>query len=254
MKNIGSLNTLEKLLAREGGRVQAHDKAPTAKLLQSVRRELLEHAREVARSGDLPLIVATERAIIGNELKLYANSPQMTSSLKTALTEIEVIERHIGIVDNPARYKEVDLAYPLAKQRKGNLPFDAARQALASHYARLNNLDRARLDDDEKKIIDARRTAVASAIKLYTARQASALGLLTRGHEAERANEATPNPRAISLSALGDRRAYKRAQSPAKPALTPEQQDALRERLGKQAQSADAKQRPGPDDDPSPGR
>ena len=53
----------------------------------------------------------------------------------------------------------------------------------------------------------------------------------------------------ISLSALTDRHAYKRAQSPARPALTPEQQAALRDRLGEQARSVGARQQPDPDAD-----
>ena len=60
---------------------------------------------------------------------------------------------------------------------RGDLPFDEARQALAGHVARLNNMDKSRLDDDEKKIIDARRAAVSSAIKLYMTLQAQALGI-----------------------------------------------------------------------------
>ena len=60
----------------------------------------------------------------------------------------------------------------------------------------------------------------------------------------------TAKPNGISLSALGDRQAYKRAKAPTRPALTQEQQAALRDRLGSQARSADAAQRPDPDADP----
>jgi len=63
---------------------------------------------------------------------------------------------------------------------------------------------------------------------------------------------AAPKPKTISLSALADRQAYKRVKAPPRPALTQEQQAALRDRLGEQARSAEARQRPDPDDGLSP--
>ena len=177
MKNARSLDTLETLLVREGGYTDEIGETRVFKRRQDIRHTLLAHIREVGRGADLPLIIATEKAIVANDLKLYANSRQMTSSLQTALNEIEVIERHIGIVGDPEQYRVVDQAHSLPRNRRGGLPFDEARQALAGHAARLNNMDKSRLDDDEKKIIDARRAAVSSAIKLYTAHQAQALGI-----------------------------------------------------------------------------
>ncbi|PKP67748.1 MAG: hypothetical protein CVT83_07890 [Alphaproteobacteria bacterium HGW-Alphaproteobacteria-5] len=101
----------------------------------------------------------------------------MTSSLTTAINEIAVIERHIGIVDDRDRYRTVDQAHSLPKNRKGGLPLDEARQALASHYTRLTNMDKSRCDDAEKKIIEARKSAIWEAGKLYAARQATSLGI-----------------------------------------------------------------------------
>ena len=83
----------------------------------------------------------------------------------------------------------------------------------------------------------------------------------TRQQEQQNAAPAPEKPlvnetlrRAISgkglLSALADRQAYKLAKAPTRPALTQEQQAALRDRLGSQARSADARQRPDPDTDP----
>ncbi|MDR3323177.1 MAG: hypothetical protein LBS89_03135 [Zoogloeaceae bacterium] len=57
------------------------------------------------------------------------------------------------------------------------MPLDEARQAFKSHYARLSNLDKSRLSDDDKKIIDARKTNIFNAIKLYIQRQAKTLGV-----------------------------------------------------------------------------
>jgi len=50
--------------------------------------DLLQIIREVSRSNDLSLIIATERTIVEKDLDRHANSPAMTSSLKTALNEI----------------------------------------------------------------------------------------------------------------------------------------------------------------------
>lgn len=171
------LEDLKRLLVVEADFTDALKNTRAARRLESARVGLLEHVRDIGRSGDLSLIVATERAIVEGDLTRYANSQSMTSSLKTALNEIAAIERHISIVDDPAKYRAVDQAHSLPKNRKGVLPLDEARQALASHYTRLNNLDKSRLGDDEKKVIDARKSAVFAAGKLYTERQAKTLGV-----------------------------------------------------------------------------
>jgi hypothetical protein len=172
-----SLGALERLLVRERGYAHEVNESPPAKRLQGARNGLLEHIRTVSQSGDLALIVTTERTIVERDLQYHANSQAMTSSLKTALNEMAAIERHIGIVDSRTKYRAVDQAYSLPKNRKGGLPFDEARQALASHYTRLNNMDKSRLGDDEKKVIDARKSAIFNAGKLYAERQAKSLGI-----------------------------------------------------------------------------
>jgi len=170
-----SLETLENLLADEDTYHQEHKRARTAKRLKDSHTKLLEHVREVGKSGDLSLIVATGRVIVEGDLMRHANSRAMTSSLNTALSETAIIECHISIVDDETKYSVVNETHSLPKKRKGDLPYDDARQACTSHYARLTNLDKAGLDDDEKKIIDARKTAIFNAGKLYTERQAKTL-------------------------------------------------------------------------------
>ncbi|WP_254474087.1 hypothetical protein [Bartonella sp. B1098] len=101
----------------------------------------------------------------------------MISSLKTALTEIDTIKKHVAFVENPKKYEVINEAYSLSKNRKGGLPYDEARQAMASHYARLGNLDKARLTDIEKSIIDARRENIKAMQKLYEKMQAKAIGI-----------------------------------------------------------------------------
>jgi cell filamentation protein len=138
-------------------------------------QQTLEHIREVGRSGNVSLIVATEKAIVEGDLTRFTHNQAMTNSLKTALTEIAVIEQYIGIVDDKAKYQAVDQTH--GKNRKEGLPYDEARRAFTSHYARLNNMNRSQMNNDEKKIINARKSAIFAADKLYAERQAKTLGI-----------------------------------------------------------------------------
>ncbi|MDP1698361.1 MAG: hypothetical protein Q8L45_11360 [Xanthomonadaceae bacterium] len=172
-----AIQKLNRLLAIEEEFAKEMNETVAAKQLQDARGGLLGNIRDAGRSGDLSLIIATERAIVEGDLSRYANSQSMTNSLKTAVNEIAAIERHIGIVDAEATYRTVDHAHSLPRNRKGGLPLDEARQALASHFTRLNNMDKSRLGGDEKKIIDARKVSILVAGKLYAARQAKTLGV-----------------------------------------------------------------------------
>jgi hypothetical protein len=145
--------------------------------LDGVQANIVSHVRQVARTGDLALAVSTEKTIIEGDLARYANSKAMESSLKTALQEFNAIELHLGIVDDPSRYAQVDAVHALPRNRKNGLPFDEARQAFASHIARLGNLDKSRLSDTEKALVDARKANMQQAAKLYALRQAKALGV-----------------------------------------------------------------------------
>ena len=163
--------------------------------LETSQRNLLKSLREQGKSGNLPLIVAVEKTIVEAERAYYANSRAMDASLKTALQELDVVQKHIGIVDDPVRYKAVDEVYSLPRSRKGGLPSDEARQALRSHHARLNNMDKARLGDVEKQLIDARKSNIFQAGKLYRERQVRALTAETlvkseRGEDVHHARDA----------------------------------------------------------------
>jgi hypothetical protein len=168
---------LARLLVVEVGFVREHAAAQTAKRLEKARINLLKHVREVGKSGDLPLMVETEKNIIQGDLDHYANSKSMISSLNAALSELNAIEELLAIVDDWNRYEGVNKSHILPKNREKGLPLDEARQAFKSHYARLNNLDKSRLSDDEKSIIDARKSNILNAGKLYAQRQAKTLGV-----------------------------------------------------------------------------
>jgi hypothetical protein len=156
---------------------KALSSSANANNLQKERAKLLRQVHEVGKSGDLALMVATEKAIVNGDLEHYANSKGMVSSLNAALAELSGIERLLTIVDDRQEYSRIDLAHSLPKNREKGLPLDEARQASKSHHARLNNLDKARLSEEEKEIIDARKSNMLRAGMLYAERQARTLGV-----------------------------------------------------------------------------
>ena len=191
-KTIGTFN---RLLSVERYAVSSVRATREGQNLETSQRNLLKSLRELGKSGNLPLIVAVEKTIVEAERAYYANSRAMDASLKTALQELDVVQKHIGIVDDPVRYKAVDEVYSLPRSRKGGLPNDEARQALRSHHARLNNMDKARLGDVEKQLIDARKSNIFQAGKLYRERQvrvltAETLAKSERGEDVHHARDA----------------------------------------------------------------
>lgn len=168
---------LIRLLAVEDTAMVNLKATSSAKKLAASRQRLLNHIKEVAKSGDLQDMISTEKEIITNDLERHSNSTIMEGSLKAAINEMSVIQKHLAIVDDPQKYKAVDEAHSLPKNRQRGLPLDEARQGFKSHFARLVNMDKSRLDDDEKKIIDARKSMISTAQKLYMARQANTLGV-----------------------------------------------------------------------------
>jgi hypothetical protein len=172
-----TLAKLNRLLYLEEAIRDALNKTRLAQDLREMQDKLLEQIREVGKSGDLEGIIAVEKAIVQSDLDRYANSKGMVSSLKNAVMELEAVQNLLTIVDDKHQYAHVAKAYSFPKNRKSGLPWDEARQALSSHYARLNNLDKSRLADDEKSIIDARRNNIFNASKLYAHRQAKTLSV-----------------------------------------------------------------------------
>lgn len=170
------LNELRRLLVTEGGFTHELAQTMPAKQLQDVRASMARHIQGVAKRGDLGLIIATEKAIVAGDLERYANSADMTKSLGTALNELGVIERHLALVADPDQYRTVNEAHSLPKNRRGGLPHDEARQAMASHHARLGNMDKSRLTADEKGVIEARKASLKVGANLYAKMQAKAVG------------------------------------------------------------------------------
>jgi len=183
------LDKLRLLLTAEEALVETLKNTQAANQLVDGRKDLLAHLRALSASEDLSLIVATEKEIIQGDLSRYANSAAMVSSLKEALQAMQVIEHHLTLVKNQEKYRIVDQSHSMAKNRKAGLPFDEARQALASHLARLLNLDKSRVDETDKQIIRARKVVISNAMARYAQRQAHILGIkpMTRATAANNA-------------------------------------------------------------------
>ncbi len=164
-------------MSREEIYVKKNNDTLAAKNLSDIRNDLCTHIRNVGKRGDLSSLLDTERSIIKSDLFRYSNSKAMSNSLKTALTEIDVVKKHVVLVGDPVQYKVINEAYSLSKNRKAGLPYDEARQAMASHYTRLRNLDKARLTSVEKSILDVRMNNMKVMRKLYEKMQAKALGI-----------------------------------------------------------------------------
>ncbi|WP_336294018.1 hypothetical protein [Bartonella sp. CB169] len=91
-------------------------KSAAFKRLYNVQNNLYNYLRKVGKNGDLSSLLDIEHHIIEDDLLRYANSPEMTSSLKTALTEIDVIKEHTKIVADPVQYQSINKDHSLPKK------------------------------------------------------------------------------------------------------------------------------------------
>jgi hypothetical protein len=177
MEKTGSIEKFNELLLIERGAWQEMHRAPAALDLVAARQNIHAHLKEVGKSGDIALIIATEKALLVTDLTLYANSGAMANSLKTALQELKAAEALLPKVADPSLYKSVDEAHSLPKNRIGGVPRDEARQFFGAQAARLLNMDKSRLDSEEKAIVEERKRNMRTADKLYAALQLKTLGV-----------------------------------------------------------------------------
>ena len=147
-------------------------------------QEMFERAAEegdIGRRGgvgaNLAIIIAVERAFIQAELDQFADSPTMRTSLREGIKNLEIIETYLTHIKDPARYRLINDDHALEKNRRGNLPYDEARQSLRSHITRLRNLDTSRMDKPERTILEQRRKNMIIAEDVYIAKQKTALNI-----------------------------------------------------------------------------
>ena len=159
--------------------IRRHAQAFSAKKLVDTRKDLIAHVKEIAASGKGEWIIAMERSFLANDLERYARAEdkEMIGSLNAALQGFAAIERKHRIVDNKEQYQRVNEEFSFPKNRKQGLPLDEARQAFASHRARLGNYVKYRLEETEKQLVRERGKALGIAEQDYIARQAKTLGV-----------------------------------------------------------------------------
>ena len=80
-------------------------------------------------------------------------------------------------VKTPETYKEIDEAHQSRKRRSASIPLDEAREFFKGHNARLMNLKKANLSEEEKSLLDVRRANIRIAEKGYIQQQKITLGI-----------------------------------------------------------------------------
>ena len=130
-----------------------------------------------ARFGDAEKILKIEQVLLQNELTFVASSPAMTSSLNTAIKELDAALKLLEKVKSPKTYQELAAGYTLDKNQIRGLPRDEARQFFKSHQVRLRNLDKGRLSDSERDVLSTRIDNIKSAERLYEQLQEQALDI-----------------------------------------------------------------------------
>lgn len=172
-----SLTDLARRLIDERVGYLARERSPGAAQYRSAQSSLLETVQSIGRQGDIDLILTAERSILANDLRMYGNSKGMRDSIGTALTDLSIAEKHVALVRDPGAYRVVNEAHSRSRNRKGAVPWDEARQFFQSHATRLLNMDRSRLTETEKRIIDQRKANMRTAGRLYSDLQHKALGV-----------------------------------------------------------------------------
>lgn len=177
IKDKKELDKLEKDLLRRDITINAIQNSKLNKILNEDNIKLIENFTDANKNKNLYLIVELEKSILEHTLEKYGNSKAMKSSLSTAILELNIIQKHIKKVDDIEEYKHIDNSFKNPKNRQKNLPIDEAVQGFKGHIARLSNLDKANLSDDEKNLIKARIEAFKTAYNIYQQKQAKTLAV-----------------------------------------------------------------------------
>ncbi len=140
------------------------------------QNESLSILKDVKKTQDPALILAVEKSALRVNLIRYANSAEMKSSLETALTELEIAQEALQVVQDPEKYQVLKRALGPKNIQKG-LPLDGFRTFETSHRTRLANLLKATGSIPEKSLIRQRIDNLKAAREVYIAMQQKALGM-----------------------------------------------------------------------------
>lgn len=177
MEKIGLNDNLNKLMFAERSAYLKRKQGLPQQICDSQRLMMVGHLRSIRKQADIGLILDAEKRFLLNDQDDYINSPIQASSIANALSELSAASNAYQKVLSPDSYKEVNDNYQSHKSRVGGLPIDEARQFFQSNKNRLLNWDKARLDDSEKSVLEARKENMQAAQTIYIGLQRKALGL-----------------------------------------------------------------------------
>jgi hypothetical protein len=135
--------------------------------------------QEALGSGDVELILLAEYFFVAQELAdSEADEPEGRVSADAALQSFDDAFLALKIVDDPAIYRGVEMAFPHRGQwRYKDLPRDAFHVACIAHKTRLKNgLSRLGLPKLERELAKARIAALGAIQQVYVEKQLAALG------------------------------------------------------------------------------
>ncbi|MDR2893660.1 MAG: hypothetical protein LBV80_11390 [Deltaproteobacteria bacterium] len=136
----------------------------------------LKQLKDVKATKDIKLILSVEEIMLRQEQAAYVNSPEESTSVATALNQIQEARTPLSIVADHDNYKLVASALSSAKKEAG-LPVDAFRDFLKSHLTRLNNRMTSNISVPEKNIVRQRQENLGMMREIYISMQHQALGL-----------------------------------------------------------------------------
>ena len=167
--------------ATRGARDQESSDAVTGRFMREARdarNRLLPLLQSAADLRDIDLILRIERGFLAWELNHLAKMPKKVSSLNMALRQLDAALNLLRAIRETETYqyaRYAELFFTLPRNRIYGMPRDEAQQFFLSHSMRLYNLSGGRLEDTEAELLNARRSNIKEAQKLYTGLQRQAL-------------------------------------------------------------------------------
>ncbi len=175
MEKIGLLNELFSTISDNWETFSLKETSDAAFEYQTSLDATLKVLKKICKTGDVSIILTTEKMILKNDMEYYANSPEMKSSLKTGLVDLEIAQKAVEIVQDHNLYQTVKETMSRKDMAQG-LPLDGFRKFERSHQTRLGNLLKTSLLSQEKSLILQRKINLKRARENYISMQRKALG------------------------------------------------------------------------------
>lgn len=165
---------LLRLLLREEVALRENERSESFNKLVQVKFAIQDFLKEF-EYNEIEELLNIERQFIKKDLEACTNSLGMKSSLEIALNELNVAIKLLYKVKDPNIYRLVNDSFLLKQNRRKNIPWDEACQALSSQITRLKNLDKSRLNSFDKMIISLRKKQINHVLNTYRILQAKAI-------------------------------------------------------------------------------